>query len=186
MELTQDTKYNVLLYLDFKQIMKLGTIDKNYNYISNDINFWVYKINYDFDTNLSKKEILDFDGGKWLEDYYDDDITNITKQYNKIALIYEALKIIQDIVNELMELVIHEDSYYANKTIIPFLPKKVKSEIVSEENLQFTYDGEDFLIYYSIDDNPYNMLSYIIKEDELYRLFFRYILNSPQLAFHLM
>lgn len=186
MELTQDAKYSILLHLDFKQIMNLGTTNKSYNHISNDINFWVYKINYDFDTNFSKNKIINFDGSKWLEDYYDDDITNITKSsYHKIKFIYKALRKIQDIVNEMMEIVIHE-AYYADKTIMPFLPAEVKSAIVSEEHLQFTYDGKFFLIHYSIDDDPYNMLTYTIEENELYRLFFRYVLNNPELVVNLM
>lgn len=191
MELPKDATYNIMIHLDFKEIMILCTTHENYYNICHDMNFWVYKINYDFGTNFSKKDFVTLNGKKWMGEHYDMDVDSVidpkasnTSFYNRIKSIYIAFKRIKSIIIDIMNEINDYDGYrinLINYDVIPYLPNKIKSTIYVNNNnnmIEFDYTDE-YVIYYPVDDDVYNNQTYESSENEIYSMLFKIILYNP-------
>lgn len=191
MEVPNDAMYNILLNLNFREIMGLCPTDKNIYYICNSIDFWVYKINYDFNVNFSRSELLNFNYKKWLLEYYNifmDINPTITNKsfYKKIINIYDIFIIIANLVDKNMKDIATYDTMYINlidnKEIVEYLPNDIKSNInvnIDNNVLQIDYD-DDYVIYYPIDNNVYNMQLYDSNYNEIYLMLFRFLVYNPE------
>lgn len=182
-----DIKYTILLELSFHDIMQLCSVNQDFNNICNNFDFWVYKINYDFYTNFSKSELLNFNTQQWQSEYYDINFSLDPKVFDtsfhaKIEQLYKILMIINGLVHDKIDYIHkHEDIYIDLMKNEVYLPAEIKSNIhitPGNHDIEIAYN-DDYVIYYPIDDDLYNNKIYNSNFDEIYLMLFRVLFLNP-------